>query len=110
VTAPRLCVPLPACEGEVTRRVPAQRPPQGVPKGRIEEGFLHGHEKRGLGIFSGPRGVVAIYPAARGLDPVKPLNTVSSCYRGVQGFVDGHRCLAFVCLAAPPARGQRVSL
>jgi hypothetical protein len=90
VTVPRRGVPLPARAGEVTRRIPASRPPQSVPQGWIEPGCLPGPEQRGVGSCSGPRGVVAIRPAVRGLDPVSPLNVGASCARGGQDVVEGH--------------------
>src|SRR4029434_3447356 len=100
-------VPMHACDGEVARHVPAECPPQGAPKGRIEQGFLDGNEKRGLRIGAGPRGVFVIRPTKGDLSPVRPLHLVSPGYRGLPGLLARHRVLTVIYLSAPPASSPR---
>src|SRR4029453_1322300 len=109
VTALTFFIPMHARDGEVTRHVPAECPPQGAPKGRGEQGFLHGDEKRGLRSGAGPRGVFVIRSTEGDLSPVRPLHMVSPGYRGVHGLLDRHRLRATVCLSAPPASALRCS-
>ncbi len=60
MTVAALFVPMHTGDGKLTSLLPTKAAPQGAPKGRIEESFMHRNHKRRVIVRAGPGRVFAV--------------------------------------------------
>jgi hypothetical protein len=90
VTWAALFVPLHTGDGQITGFFPSEGAPQGVPKGRSEEGFVDRDHKGRVRVRAGPGRGFAIGAGVDGGDTVRTVQVVPAFDGCVHGLLDGH--------------------